>query len=114
MLKKIIGYIVAFFGGAIALFFAIKRPGIGEIDKRIDDNQRDIGKSSDRIEQGLEEQRRTIIDIVATCGEIRKTIGDVDRIKQESIERELRDQKLVDDSRELRERAKKFLAGIGD
>lgn len=105
MLKKIL-YLLGLLGALFSAWVLSKSRGSKVNDKRIADNEREIGKSIDRTESAISRQGRAI-------DEARTIIGDNTERKLESERRESDDAKLVADSRELRNRAKKLL-GSGD
>ena len=101
----------------VAMLLIRKSSGRGEvIDKRLDDNKREIGDSIDRTGQSIDRQRTAIdrqgqeidraIDIVGSNQD--RELDDKQR-KFNALQRENLDGELVEESRATRQRAKAFL-----
>ena len=115
--KKIVAFFSLLFGVAIGWAVLFRTAGRGkDINKRINDNKRETRESVDRTGQAIDRQRSAIerqgssIDRAIGIAGINKIRTDEDKVREfNSFSRKQLDEKLIDESRAIRERARKFI-----
>ena len=108
--KKIVAFFSLLFGVAIGWAVLFRTAGRGKnINKRINDNKRETRESIDRTGQAIDRQGSAIDRAIGIAG-INKIRTDEDKVREfNSFNRKQLDEKLIDESRAIRERAKKFI-----
>jgi len=115
--KKIVAFFSLLFGVAIGWAVLFRTAGRGKnINKRINDNKRETRESIDRTGQAIDRQGLAIerqgqaIDRAIDVAGSNKDRTNEDKVREfNSFNREQLDEKLIDESRAIRERARKFI-----